>query len=403
MPIVSADDFEFGSWKPQFRFGASHWCEDQLLYEFINKLSSAISINKAARDFPDLMTFAFATRKSQLSRYISLFSSQERRRGWGSVVHITPGNIPVNFAFSFLMGFLSGNSNIVRLPTKEFDQIKIFVSCFDEVASSTEYHCFRSQNLFVRTEMQSVVLDETIAQSQGLVVWGSDRTIEHFRKKPKSPGCADFYFPSRVSSLLIDARQILELDDDALRKVAKLFFNDTFVVDQNACSSPNMIFWHGSESDIAAAKKYFWKIVSELVNADYNLGVTASVDKMLDVMNIVKQEDAPIAISKQAGEKILHFTDADVRNHVLRYGAFVEVSIANISEVRNYLRKNEQTLTVFGLSTEAVFNEMMYSQKHYGQPLNLDRIVPLGTALDMQPVWDGKNMLNSLSRVISIF
>ena len=89
MPIVSADDFEFGSWKPQFKFGASHWCEDQLLYEFINKLSSAISINKAARDFPDLMTFAFATRKSQLSRYISLFSSQERRRGW-EVVHI-PG------------------------------------------------------------------------------------------------------------------------------------------------------------------------------------------------------------------------------------------------------------------------------------------------------------------------
>ena len=51
-----------------------------------------------------------------------------------------------------------------------------------------------------------------------------------------------------------------------------------------------MIFWHGSENDIAAAKKYFWKIVSELVNADYNLGVTASVDKMLDVMNIVKQK-----------------------------------------------------------------------------------------------------------------
>ena len=100
-------------------------------------------------------------------------------------------NIPVNFAFSFLMGFLSGNSNIVRLPTKEFDQIKIFVSCFDEVASSTEYHCFRSQNLFVRTEMQSVVLDETIAQSQGLVVWGSDRTIEHFERNP-NPGMCRF-------------------------------------------------------------------------------------------------------------------------------------------------------------------------------------------------------------------
>ena len=39
------------------------------------------------------------------------------RLGWGTVLHIAPSNIPVNFAFSFLMGFLSGNVNHVRVPS----------------------------------------------------------------------------------------------------------------------------------------------------------------------------------------------------------------------------------------------------------------------------------------------
>ena len=34
------------------------------------------------------------------------------------IFHITPSNIPTNFAYSFIFGLLTGNSNIVKVPTK---------------------------------------------------------------------------------------------------------------------------------------------------------------------------------------------------------------------------------------------------------------------------------------------
>ena len=33
----------------------------------------------------------------------------------------------------------------------------------------------------------------------------------------------------------------------------------------------------------------------------------------------------------------------------------------------------------------------------------IDRVVPIGSALDMDVIWDGYNMINSLSREIPIY
>ena len=46
----------------------------------------------------------------------------------GLVFHITPSNIPTNFAYSLLFGLLTGNSNIIKVPTKIFPQIEIISS-----------------------------------------------------------------------------------------------------------------------------------------------------------------------------------------------------------------------------------------------------------------------------------
>ena len=45
--------------------------------------------------------------------------------GRGTVLHITPSNVPTNFAYSMVFGLLSGNNNIIRLPSKNFLQVKI--------------------------------------------------------------------------------------------------------------------------------------------------------------------------------------------------------------------------------------------------------------------------------------
>ena len=61
------------------------------------------------------------------------FLSSSNRIGLGLVFHIAPSNIPTNFAYSLIFGLLSGNSNIVKVPSKNFDQIKIICNIFRKI------------------------------------------------------------------------------------------------------------------------------------------------------------------------------------------------------------------------------------------------------------------------------
>ena len=53
------------------------------------------------------------------------FNHKNNRLGLGLIFHITPSNIPTNFAYSLIFGLITGNSNIVKVPSKDFEQLKI--------------------------------------------------------------------------------------------------------------------------------------------------------------------------------------------------------------------------------------------------------------------------------------
>ena len=62
--------------------------------------------------------------------------------GRGKVLHIAPSNVPMNFAYSFAFGLLSGNINLVRLPSKEFAQIRILCDVIKQVCKQKNMHVF---------------------------------------------------------------------------------------------------------------------------------------------------------------------------------------------------------------------------------------------------------------------
>ena len=49
-------------------------------------------------------------------------NNNELRLGVGLAFHITPSNMPTNFAYSLLFGLLSGNSNIIKVPSRKFPE-----------------------------------------------------------------------------------------------------------------------------------------------------------------------------------------------------------------------------------------------------------------------------------------
>ena len=72
-----------------------------------------------------LLHLLFFCRKGNiLNLKKDFFCDEKLRLGRGMIFHIAPSNVPVNFAYSLISGLLAGNKNIVRLPTKDFEQIK---------------------------------------------------------------------------------------------------------------------------------------------------------------------------------------------------------------------------------------------------------------------------------------
>jgi hypothetical protein len=56
-----------------------------------------------------------------------------------------------------------------------------------------------------------------------------------------------------------------------------------------------------------------------------------------------------------------------------------------------------QTLTYYGVNREEIFNII-----YRGGNLGIDRIVPIGSALDIGIVWDGYDMIYTLSKIVDL-
>ena len=86
------------------------------------------------------------------------------------------------------------------------------------------------------------------------VIWGGDETVYKMRSFPCKPRSREIVFPDRFSLCVIESQKILDARDNELKKLCQNLFNDVYVMDQNACSSPQLFNWVGSSSIIKKAK-----------------------------------------------------------------------------------------------------------------------------------------------------
>ena len=93
--------------------------------KFLEGLSRELEQLKTIKSYPDLKALSFWCRKNNLLKLKREYFKNTNKIGLGLIFHITPSNIPTNFIYSLIFGLLSGNSNIVKVPSKNFQQIKI--------------------------------------------------------------------------------------------------------------------------------------------------------------------------------------------------------------------------------------------------------------------------------------
>ena len=362
---------------------------------FLDDLSKELLSDRDAKGYSDIVTFAFWIRRASISRYREQYEKKMEQLcvGRGTVFHVAPSNVAMNFAYSLVVGLLAGNINIVRISSKEFPQTDIVVRAMEKTMEKhpeiRDYICLVKYGHDVR------INDLLSGLSDVRIVWGGDDTIALFRQSPLRPRATEILFSNRYSLAVIDSDTYLAADDKA--RIASDFYNDTYLMDQNACSSPRMVIWVGKE--IGKAKELFWNELHKVVSARYDYQDIQGMDKYLDsCLAAIDLDDAKI---EPTGDNLitrisLKELSKDVVDHFGNSGFFLEYDASDISEIRDVCDDTRcQTISFIG-DIKSLENLGLSSLK------GIDRIVPVGKSMDFDLIWDGYDLITHLSRIISI-
>ncbi len=368
---------------------------DDTACAFIAELSAEILKSPLARAYPDLSALAFWGRKANLQKLKEAFGDTAGRLGRGLCFHIAPSNIPVNFAFTYLFGLLAGNANIVRLPSKTFPQIDALCALMKKVLS--RYPEIEKRTAFVRYPRSDEITAEFCKNADARMIWGGDKTIASVKSCPTSPRCVDIAFADRYSLAIFDGNAVLDADETQMKRLAENFYNDTWLMDQNACSSPQIILW---QNDSGEARKKFWNAALQIAKEKYILQDAVSVDKYTLFCTEAVVNDNAETFARNDNllyrEEIKALTP-DIINHRGKGGYFFEHTLNNVRELCAVITEKFQTITYFGIDPVKLREELIAANVR-----GIDRIVHAGKAMDIDVVWDGHDLVRELSRIISV-
>jgi len=364
----------------------------------LTALSAALMKTPEAKKLPDVMAFAFWCRTAHLKQLAKHVHDKKQRLGRGLAFHISPSNVPINAFYSFAFGLLSGNANIVRLPSKSSQSVDLVLSALSQLFKEKRFQELGSENAFVRYDHTSLATDEFSAVCDVRIIWGGDKTIAQVRKSPIAARTTEIAFADRYSFAVIDAETIAAMPDKPLERAAAGFFNDTLQMDQNACSSPHLIVWINSSN--AKGKSRFWQALKSYTESNYSIEPVQAVDRYTRLLSGFTQTAGQKLITELSApvQRVqLHNLPADTDKLRGLYGLFYEYDAATLDEVAHIVNKKYQTLTYLGVEPSEL-SEFVISNRLRG----IDRIVPVGNALDIDVIWDGHDVLKELTRIIDV-
>ena len=368
---------------------------------FLSQISELLLKSHKIRNYPDVATFAFFCRKSNINQIKFAHSKDtDFRVGKGVLFHIAPGNVPVNFAYSLFAGLVTGNINIVRVPSKKFEQIDIIVDAINTVLLREPFRSIFSNRLYlIRYIRDSGATSFFSAFCDVRIIWGGDDTIRDIRESLIPPKSSEVTFSDRYSIAIINAENYQSYLDKS--KIAFDFYNDTYLFDQNACTSPKTIYWLGPPEIIGKAQIVFWEKLQRILEDNkYEFQPIVSVDKLTTFFSqVILYSNIEIEprISNQLWRVKNNSVHKDLDSFKCTSGYFNEVSIASLDEISPIVNRKFQTVGYLGFTRDELENWIKRSKL-----LGIDRIVPIGRTMDFSLFWDGFDLVNSFSRRIVI-
>ncbi len=369
---------------------------DSRSIEYVNVISREILAYPGIKEFPDLVALGYWFRKTNVSRLEKLYQNNQFRLGRGLAFHIAPGNVDTLFVYSFLLSLLAGNINIIRISQNESEQLNILINIFNKVLSTSSLGA--SERFIILTYPRDEKYTQEISKYCDLrIIWGSDETVDAISLIPLKPKAVELKFPNRKSYSAINLESLSKLDDIGVKKLAKAFCNDVSIFGQQACSSPTALFFVGNKKLISESER-FWQcvqdvqiiqqtssgIMSRLVSAT-SMTIDGAISSLRES---IKYENISVALGNFKSK-------TNFRDNHFGDGFIVQYNIESLSDLIEHIEEVDQTLSVFGFSNHDIL-EFLNSIDRSG----IDRIVPIGNALDFNHIWDGFDLIELMSRRI---
>jgi len=366
--------------------------------DFLSDFSKELKKEKKIYKYPDLIYLVFWTSYKKIGEAKKKFLSRNIRLGRGLIFHICPSNVPTNFIYSFFFGLLSGNSNIVKVPSKTFPEKNIILFIINKLFKKKKYSGLKNSNFFIQYDEKIENTQKISSICDGRVIWGGDKTINEVRKIWIPERAIELTFADRYSLSILNLNKLRKTKDHEIKLIAKKFFYDSYMMNQSACNSPHFVFWVGKKNNNLQQK--FWKELNYIVEQKFILDESVVLNKYSNLIkNMIDQKNFQ-NIKLFKNNLYVVNPNKNIKNiENVRgiSGIFFQKNIASIIELKKFITKKCQTVTYFGLNKKQI-ESFVLKNNLFG----IDRVVPIGKALDINLVWDGYDVIDSLSRTIAL-
>ena len=295
------------------------------------------------------------------------------------------------FIYSLVLALLAGNKNVVRISSKlESDLIFRLFDLFNSLLEKEEYKFLIDYINVVSYERSDKLNEEISLNVNGRIIWGGDETVNQFKKYATKPKVKDLYFTDKVSLSIINLVDISKFND-SLDDVVTNLYNDIYTFNQKGCSSPHSLFIVGSTIDRKEVLERIYIKLSEMAEAKYEEDISsiASLKLNQSVVDIIEgkifktiNSSNYITFSELSSNEIPHSCGAGYLYYQL---------LDTLEDVIPFINTKTQTITYSGLNNLEI--------KEFLNKIDVetvDRIVPIGKALDFDYIWDGYNIFTEM-------
>jgi hypothetical protein len=312
----------------------------------------------------------------------------------GVVAHWPAGNVEIQPLLSMTCSLLGGNAALVRIPS---DLVELMQPLMEALVESDPEQVLTPRIFVAAFEHGRRDLHEAMARSaDGAMIWGGEEAVLQLRSLPFPHWTRLAIFGPRISVAAMDAATWVNSAGQQTwcRRIAR----DVWQFDQQACSSPQVLFLERAESQ---STEEFLASLRRAFEEENRLHPRRSIPASLT--SAISQARAAWLLN-DASHQAYFPAEPD---WTILVGAASEIpqptqgrtltvlQVDNLAEPVAKFDGNVQTLGL-GMADAAKERELAQLAGNRG----VDRIVKLGHMHVFVPPWDGMDLIRPMVRIV---